>query len=102
MKHIIRFEHLVDDYRKVFTAVGVPVSRDLPQANKTPEKKADFWSYYASDAAKRRAKFVFGPFMRYWGYEFPDSWSHIKEPWSARVIYNLGNIPRRLYWRFLR
>lgn len=42
MDHIIRFEHLVADYRKVFTELGLPITRDLPQANKTPEKKSDF------------------------------------------------------------
>jgi hypothetical protein len=100
--HIIRFEHLVDDYRKVFTDLGLPITRDLPQANKTPEKKSDFWSYYESDAAKRRAKFVFGPFMRYWGYSFPADWNHIKEPFYAQWLYAMGNIVRKLYWRFLR
>ncbi len=102
MDHIIRFEHLAADYRRVFTDLGLPITRDLPQANKTPEKKADFWSYYESDKAKRRAKFVFGPFMRYWGYKFPETWSHIKEPSHAQFIYNLLNIPRKLYWKFLR
>lgn len=100
--HIIRFEHLVEDYRKVFTELGLPITRDLPQANKTPEKKADFWSYYESDAAKRRAKFVFGPFMRYWGYTFPSDWNHIKEPFYAQWLYAVGNMGRKLYWRFLR
>ncbi len=102
MDYIIRFEQLSADYKKIFTELGVPVSRDLPQANKTPEKKKDFWSYYASDKAKRRAKFVFGPFMRYWGYEFPASWSNIKEPGHAQFVYHLLNVPRKLYWRFLR
>ncbi|MEZ5014764.1 MAG: hypothetical protein R2794_10780 [Chitinophagales bacterium] len=102
MDYIIRFEHLVEDYRKVFTELGLPIHRDLPQANKTPEKKADFWSYYASDKAKRRAKFVFGPFMRYWGYRFPSEWDHIREPALAKHLYAFLNVPRKLYWRFLR
>ena len=100
--YVIRFESLNEDYKKVFTAVGVPVQRDLPQANKTPEKKKDFWSYYESDKAKRRAKFVFGPFMRYWGYTFPESWSNIKEPWYTAPLYHVLNVPRKLYWRYLR
>lgn len=100
--HIIRFETLGQDYRRVFTELGLPVTRDLPQANKTPEKNKDFWSYYESDRAKRRAKFVFGPFLRYWGYSFPESWSHIKEPIMASILYNFLNIFRKLYWRFLR
>ncbi len=102
MDYIIRFENLGSDYRKVFTEIGLPITRDLPQANKTPEKKADFWSYYTSDKAKRRAKFVFGPFMRYWGYSFPENWKHVKEPATAQLVYTLLNIPRKIYWRFLR
>ena len=102
MAHLIRFEHLVEDYRKVFTAVGLPITRDLPQANKTPEKKADFWSYYTSDEANRRAKFVFGPFMRYWGYSFPESWASVKEPIHAQLVYNFLNFFRKIYWQFLR
>ncbi len=102
MDHIIRFENLREDYKRIFTNLGLPVTRDLPQANKTPEKKTDFWSYYESDEAKRRAKFVFGPFMEYWGYKFPESWNNIKMPANAKLIYNLINVPRKLYWRFLR
>lgn len=100
--HIIRFENLNKDYRKIFTEIGVPVTRDLPQANKTPEKSKDFWSYYQSDEAKRRAKFVFGPFMRYWGYEFPESWKNIPERSIASTLYHFLNGPRKMYWRFLR
>ncbi len=99
---IIRFENLASDYKKIFTAAGLPVNRDLPQANKTPEKKTDFWSYYQTDAMKRRAKAVFGPFMRYWGYTFPASWDHIKEPWYAQPLYEFLNIFRIFYWKRLR
>ena len=31
--HVIRFEHLVEDYRK-YSLPGLPITRDLPQANK--------------------------------------------------------------------
>ncbi|MFN3940855.1 MAG: hypothetical protein ACK4IY_09725, partial [Chitinophagales bacterium] len=81
---------------------GLPVTRDLPLANKTPEKNKDFWSYYASDKAKRRAKYVFGPFMRYWGYNFPESWAHIHEPWYAQPLYEFLNIFRVVYWKWMR
>lgn len=99
--HIIRFENLADDYRNVFNSVGLPLTRDLPQSNKTPGRSKDFWSYYESDKVKRRAKFVFGPFMRYWGYKFPETWNHIKEPWYAQALYNITNIPSKIYWRYL-
>lgn len=100
--YIIRFENLRADYRRIFTELGLPVSRDLPQANKTPEKKKDFWGYYTSTRARRRAKFVFGPFMRYWGYAFPPEWDTIREPRLASVLYACLNIPRKLYWKYLR
>jgi len=101
-EYIIRFESLGEDYKKVFTEIGLPVNRDLPRANKTPEKKQDFWSYYESDEAKRKAKYVFGPFMRYWGYDFPSDWNHIKEPAMAKHVYAFLNIFRKIYWRRLR
>lgn len=99
--YIIHFENLVQEYRQVFTEVGLPITRDLPQSNKTPGRSKDFWSYYESDKAKRRAKFVYGPFMRYWGYQFPESWNHIKEPWYAQTLFTLINIPSKIYWKYL-
>jgi len=99
--HLIRFEYLADDYKKVFTEIGVPVQRDLPSANKTPGREKTFWSYYSSDKAKRQAKFIFGPYMRYWGYQFPGEWDNIKEPWHAQLVFNLLNIPRKFYWKYL-
>jgi hypothetical protein len=100
-EHLIRFEHLAEDYKKVFTEIGVPVRRDLPAANKTPGREKTFWSYYATDRAKRHAKFIFGPYMRYWGYEFPKDWNNIREPWHAELLFNLLNIPRKFYWKYL-
>lgn len=99
--YIIHFENLSAEYKKVFTDVGVPVHRDLPQANKTRERGKDFWSYYETDKAKQRAKYVFGPIMRYWGYEFPESWNHIKEPRSSQFWFNILNVPSKLYWKYL-
>jgi len=99
--YIIHFENLVTEYRNVFTSAGLSLQRDLPLSNKTPGRSKDFWSYYATDKIKRRAKFVFGPFMRYWGYQFPESWNNIKEPWYGQVLYNITNIPSKIYWRYL-
>jgi len=99
--HIIWFENLAEDYKKVFTDVGLSVKRGLPVTNKTPEKEKVFWTYYNTDKLKKRAKFVFGPFMRYWGYEFPESWDYIKEPWYSQILYNILIIPSKFYWKYL-
>jgi hypothetical protein len=99
--YIIRFENLNEDYKSIFSAVGVPIHRDLPKTNNTVKKEKDFWSYYESKKAKKRAKFVFGPFMRYWHYEFPESWNDIKEPWYSALIYHTANFFRKIYWKYL-
>ncbi|MBS1746347.1 MAG: hypothetical protein JST21_09290 [Bacteroidetes bacterium] len=99
--YIIRFEHLNDDYKRIFRELGVPIERDLPRTNVTAQKKKDFWSYIESDKAKKKAKFVFGPFMRYWGYEFPESWQKIKEPWYSNALYYFLNFFRKIYWMYL-
>jgi hypothetical protein len=99
--YIIRFERLNDDYKRVFRQIGVPVERDLPRTNVTVKKKKDFWSYFESDRAKKRAKLVFGPLMRYWDYEFPGSWDKIKEPWYSKALYNFLNFFRKIYWLYL-
>ncbi len=99
--YIIRFEKLNEDYRRIFREIGVPIERDLPRTNVTAQKKKEFWSYLESDKAKKRAKFVFGPLMRYWDYEFPESWQKIKEPWYSKALYDFLNIFRKIYWRRL-
>ena len=99
--YIIRFENLSDDYKRIFSEIGLAIDRDLPKTNTTAKKKKDFWSYYESNKAKQRAKFIFGPFMRYWKYEFPESWNDIKEPWYSETVYHIVNFFRKIYWKYL-
>ncbi len=99
---IIRFENLQKDFSAALNTLGIEKVRDLPQANKTAEKTKVFWDYYETDKAKKHAKFIFGPYMKRWGYDFPESWNKFKIPWHAIMLYNMFNVGRRIFWLYLR
>jgi hypothetical protein len=100
--YIIRFESLQSDFDKALEILGVEKVRDIPVANKTAEKTKVFWDYYESDKAKRRAKFIFGPYLKRWNYDFPESWNNIKVPWYSFAMYNFFNVLRKIFWIYLR
>ena len=102
MDYIIRFENLQSDFAQALETIGVEKVRDIPVANKTAEKTKTFWEYYETDKAKRRAKYIFGPYMKRWGYAFPPEWDYIKTPWYAFPLYNCMNVARIIFWKFLR
>jgi hypothetical protein len=60
--------------------------------------KRDFGSYYTPEI-RERARWVFGPFMKKWGYELPAEWG--KPPvslWSEILFHGLAvyrNVRRR-------
>jgi hypothetical protein len=98
---IIRFENLQEDFAKAIQLIGVEQKRPLPLINRTGMKERDFLSYYNPKAIKR-AKRVFGPFMKRWGYEFPRQWGDILVPWWNQAEYEFFDIFRNFYWKHLR
>jgi hypothetical protein len=97
---IIRFESLQSDFAKATERFGAELVRPLPVVNKT-DRHADFESYYSpSDVAK--AVKIFGPYMREWGYDFPEEWGKKEIPVTSLTVYKLLQPPRRLYWKHLR
>jgi hypothetical protein len=99
-KFIIRFETLADDFAEALRRIGVEPKRRLPLVNKTRDRDADFWSYFTPDV-RRRAKWVFGPYFRRWGYRFPDDWGQ-DVPALSEWTNSLANVGRTFYWRHLR
>jgi len=99
---VIRFESLADDFAKVLELLGIEQVRPLPQINKTAERDKDFFSYYNTPQARKRAKQVFGPFLKEWGYEFPVEWEDTSISWLAQVEFLFFNIFRVFYWKHLR
>ncbi len=102
MDYIIRFENLQKDFSNALHYLNVEKKRELPVANKTAAKTKTFWEYYETDKAKKRAKYIFGPYMKQWGYDFPESWEKYKTPWYAFPIYRFFNGLRKIFWLYLR
>lgn len=100
MSYVMRFESLSRDFDNVLRSIGTEPVRTLPVASKTRERADDSWSYY-TPAIQSRARWVFGLYFRRRGYEVPDDWNATSLP-GNEVTFTLLNLPRQLYWRYLR
>jgi len=98
---VMRFENLQEDFNTVLRKIGLEPTRSLPPRNVTAERKKEFYEYYTPDIIPQ-AKRVFGPFMRYWGYQFPAGWGEVEVPWWNRLELNFFNIFRKAYWYYFR
>jgi hypothetical protein len=98
---IIRFENLQADFARTLDMIGASIVRPLPMGNKTAGKEGGFISYYTPEIIPL-AKKVFGPYMEYWGYEFPDSWGPSRLSAVSKLNYELFTAPRFLYWKYFR
>lgn len=98
---IIRFENLQDDFAQVLNLLNIEVVRPLPAKNKTGLRDRDFLSYYTPDTIGR-ARRVFGPFTRDWGYEFPPEWGELSVSLWDQMQYKCVTAVKTLYWRYLR
>lgn len=94
--YLIRFEDMQNGFDEVLKKLNIGKVRDIPRKNKTAEKKS-FLDYY-TPAIRKRAIFVFGPYMKKWGYAFPPEWN-AKEPslWSRFLFFTVG-ILKKYYW----
>jgi len=98
---VIRFENLSTDFNQVLRKIGIEPIRLLPARNQTDGRGPDFASYYTPEIIPR-AKKVFGPFMKEWGYEFPPDWGDASLSWWNVFEFHFLNVFRVLYWRHLR
>jgi hypothetical protein len=98
---IIRFENLADDFAQALDMIGIEAKRPLPTVNKTDGRKRDFALYYSPEAVKR-AKRIFGPYMKEWGYEFPPEWGDVSLSRWNEMEFRLTSLLMKVYWRHLR
>lgn len=101
LDHVIRFENIQEDFAATLKLIGLEMTRSLPVVNKTEAKNNDFLRYYTADIIPH-AKFVFGPFMRKWGYELPLEWGEDASPRWHDWLFEALAVPRTLYWSHLR
>jgi hypothetical protein len=98
---IIRFEHIQDDFARALERIGIQPKRQLPMINQTGGKRRDFWSYYTPETIPH-AKRIFGPFMKKWGYEFPQEWGATEVAWWNQFEFEFFNLFRNVYWKHLK
>ncbi len=96
--YIIKFENIQNDFREVLERLNIPQKRPLPVRNKTKEKE-HFLNYYTPEI-REKAIFIFGPFMKKWGYSFPAEWNVKKVSWLSELLFNALKIVRNVYWKF--
>lgn len=94
---IIRFEHLQEDFAGVLARLGIEQARPLPRENQTAQRSTDFLAYY-TPATRRRAAWVFGPYLERRGLQFPPEWGDMAVPRRARLLFRLLQ-PLRGYFR---
>ena len=99
--YVIRFEKLEEGFSQVLKMIGVEQIRPLPIIHRTGERQRDFHLYYKPETVQR-AKHVFGPFMKKWGYEFPPEWGADSVSWMSRFQFSVLGLFRRFYWIYLR
>lgn len=99
--YVMRFENLPEDFARVIQLIGLELKRPLPPRNVTSSRDRNFASYYTEDLIPR-ARRVFGPFMKEWGYEFPKEWGNGPIPWWNHLEFKVVNQVRKIYWNYLR
>jgi hypothetical protein len=99
--YLIRFENLQEDFCRVLNKLGIEPQQPLPQVNRTSGKDPDFMSYYTAET-RDRARWVFGPHMQKWDYDFPVEWGEQTVHPLSLFLYHVLAAARRPYWRYLR
>lgn len=98
---VMRFERLAADFDEALRRVGIEPIRPLPVRNVTSGRPRDHLSFY-TPATIARAKWVFGPYMRQWGYRFPEAWGDMRTSRWVVMQFRLVGALRTFYWRHLR
>jgi hypothetical protein len=80
---VLRFETLEHDFEAALVEAGVDDPAPLPRVNATERHGAAFVDAFTSEAARRRAATVFGPFMADFGYRPPDEWRWRVPRWAS-------------------
>ena len=98
---VVRFDYLQDDFAEVLRRFQIKQLRPLPLANMTAGRGSDYLSHYSPEA-RERAKRVFGPFMKRWGYEFPPEWGASSDSRLVDLEFIFLNVLLGAYWRYLK
>ena len=98
---VIRHENIAEDYLLALNKVGVESPFLLPVANKTVGKKNDLSEYYTEEIRKK-AIYVFGPFLVKYNYSFPENWGNINIPLSSTIKFKIMSVLRKFNAKFIK
>ncbi|MDA7578032.1 hypothetical protein N8692_00930 [Flavobacteriales bacterium] len=99
---LIRYESISTDYLEVLKQIGIKNTLPLKVMNKTKGKKqVDITAYYTDDI-KKKAIFVFGPFMRKYNYAFPVSWGYVRISFFSRIFFKLISLFMRINQKYFK
>ncbi len=96
LDYVIGFENLQEDFSEVLRRLEIRQVRPVPVTNKTKGRRAS-WETYYSPRTYEKAKKVFGPAMKKWGYDFPESWGAHRVTWFDQGKYLLVNEAKKFY-----
>ena len=98
---VIRHENIVEDYLLALNKVGVEAPFPLPVANKTAGKK-NYLSEYYTQEIRKKAIYVFGPFLAKYNYSFPEKWGAINIPLLSTIQFKIMGVFRRVNEKFIK
>jgi hypothetical protein len=98
---VIRFENLQSDFRRALELIGIKKEILLPTKNRTAGRESNYVQYYDSEAIER-AKYIFGPFMKKHGYQFPLDWGSTPVSWPIQRKHEVVNMIRKRYWLYIK
>jgi len=98
---VIRHENIAADYLLALNKAGVEAPFSLPVANKTAGKKNDLSGYYTKEIRKK-AIYVFGPFLAKYNYSFPEKWGAVNTPVLSTVKFKIMGFLRRINEKFIK
>ncbi len=101
IEFVIRYERLQDDFSAVLDMLGLTQIRPIPQLNKTAKREKDWCNYYTRTIIPQAWR-QFGPFMRRWDYDFPNSWGKYSFSQWDELRYRLYALGQKVYWRYFR
>ncbi len=97
MDFVIRFENLEDDFKKICELTGMEWNGPIEQRNVTKKKKN--WQEYYTDEIRKRAYWVFAPYMNEVGYHFPGESEPPNPSALNRFCYQFINLFRKYIWK---
>jgi len=98
---IIQYDNIENDYILALEKAGINNPSPLPVANKTAGKKKEL-SFYYTDEVRDRAISVFGPFMKKYGYKFPDNWGKVRISKIKIAQFRVMSILRKLNEQYIK